>query len=44
MRQARRESLSVELRDFIYGAPFEYVTMYGEGKSFDQMYGVWKSV
>ncbi|HQE49545.1 MAG TPA: hypothetical protein PKV93_09380 [Fervidobacterium sp.] len=42
MRQARRESLSVELRNFIYDAP--YVTMYGEGKSFDQMYGVWKSV
>lgn len=38
----RRESLSVELRDFIYGAP--YVTKYGEGESFDQMYGVWKSV
>jgi len=38
----RRESLSVRLRDLIYGAPYE--TMYGEGKSFDQMYGVWKSV
>jgi hypothetical protein len=38
----RRESLSVELRDLIYGAP--YVTMYGEGKSVDLMYGVWKSV
>lgn len=41
MKQARRESLSVELRDFIYGAP--YVAMYGEDKSFDQMYrGLWK--
>lgn len=44
MRQARRESLSVKIRDLAYGiSPIVMYNVRDEGKSFDQMYrGLWK--